>query len=204
MRPTAALAAAAGAGLAVVAVFAWADLANARASRRGLPPTPTTPADRCAVVVLGYRDAGPNAGTVNRWRALVGVRTARREAALGTREVVLICSGGAVGGAIPEADLLAAHARALGWTGALVTETTSRSTRENVAHTLPLLAGADRIVFASHPGHAERARALLREQELALVPALARAEDHRWGEQWWLKPGVACIAWRDRVRHPLR
>ncbi|WP_164505191.1 YdcF family protein [Actinomyces gaoshouyii] len=121
---------------------------------------------RRIVVVLGHADAGPSAGGANRRRARAAV------AALRPGDL-LICSGGAVVGERPEAEMLAEHARGLGWRGATWTETASRSTWENIGALPPLIeaAGGDGpIILVSDPLHAAKAGLIARRR----FPALAR------------------------------
>lgn len=121
---------------------------------------------RRIVVVLGHADAGPTAGGANRRRARAAV------AALRPGDL-LICSGGPVAGERPEAEMLAEHARGLGWRGATLTETASRSTWENIGALPPLIgaAGGDGpIILVSDPLHAVKARLIARRR----FPALAR------------------------------
>ncbi|WP_159718477.1 YdcF family protein, partial [Actinomyces marmotae] len=118
------------------------------------------------VVVLGHADAGPRAGRANRRRARAAVAVLRPGD-------LLICSGGAVAGERPEAEMLAEHARGLGWRGATWTETDSRSTWENIGALPPLLesAGGDGpIILVSDPFHAAKARLIAGRR----FPALAR------------------------------
>lgn len=121
---------------------------------------------RRIVVVLGYADAGPSAGPVNRRRARAAV------AALRTGDL-LICSGGAVLGARSEAEMLAECARGLGWRGDTWTETASRSTWENIGALGPLIeaaGGEDPIILVSDPLHAAKARLIAKRR----FPSLAR------------------------------
>lgn len=174
---------------ATAALALWADRAHARASRRRLGDVPRR-GGREAVVVLGFGDRGPRAGAVNRFR----VRAALRSMDPAARESVLVCSGGPVKSDVPEADLLAAYARdGRGYTGPLVRERESRSTRENVVNVAPLVADADRIVIVSDPIHAEIARGYLHELRPDLARRLAPGAEYRPGEALPMKIVTALV-----------
>ncbi|MDO4242587.1 MAG: YdcF family protein [Actinomyces sp.] len=147
-----------------------------------------------AVVVLGFADPGATAGFVNRRRVAYALRSQRG------RRSTLIASGGAVAGPVPEAELLAAHARALGYGGALVTEPASGSTWENIRNVIPLIEGAQRIVVVSDAVHAAKARYYLRLQRPDLAARLAPADDHRLGEDLLLKLPTAALGLADLIR----
>lgn len=169
-------------------------------------PARVTPGSTGVVVVLGFQDHGARANMVNRWRARIAVRTARRAEAL-RATVTILCSGGAVQGQIPEADLLARFIRdGLGWDGPLVTEASSRSTWENVANSLPSLEHADWVAFASNGLHAEKARLYLRRQRPDIAARSVPADDYRFGEMIPVKPifaavGVAKLFSAFHVKH---
>ncbi|UYG17815.1 YdcF family protein [Brachybacterium huguangmaarense] len=173
-----------GAALAAEAVSEWA-------SRRELGALAENRPGRAeAVVVLGYGNRGHRANAINRWRVRVGLRSRNPAASVST----LVLCGGAVHGDVSEAELLARHARdELGAPGPFVLDDTSRTTWENIAHAVPVLEGADRIVIASDPLHALRARRYLRRQRPDLARRLARADDQRLGEMAWLKPLVVVV-----------
>ena len=136
-----------------------------------------------AVVVLGHADAGTVAGAENRRRVRAGLRS------LATPESVLVLSGGAVAGPVPEAELMADYATGvLGYSGPLVLEVSSRSTWENIGAIIPLVENASRIVVVSDPVHALKARMFLRRREPELAARLARADDYRTGEDLLRKP----------------
>jgi hypothetical protein len=148
------------------------------------------------VVVLGFADRGTRANVVNRWRARIGVRAARRG-----NGVTVVTSGGSVRGRTPEAVLIADHLRgALQWDGPLLTDTDSTSTWENVRNVLPWLESADWIVFASNGLHAEKAREYLRRQRPDLADRLVRGQEYRVGEMFRLKPFFALVGlWKLRT-----
>ena len=156
------------------------------------------PDAREAVVVLGRADAGRTAGRVNRRRVAYALRSRR-----GWRST-LILSGGAVAGPVPEAELLADHARALGYRGPMLTETSSRSTWDNIANVIPLLEGAERIVVVSDAVHGAKARLFLRRQRPDLAARLARADDHRLGEDLVHKPATAFLGLIDLCLSSIR
>ncbi|OII13797.1 hypothetical protein BIU96_13485 [Curtobacterium sp. MCBA15_008] len=147
-------------------------------------------------MVLGFRNSGHHANTINRWRARIAVRTARA-AALRSRPVTLVASGGAVHGAVPEADLLRGFIRdRRNWPGPVLVDRDSRSTWENVSNIVPLVERFDRIIFASNGLHAEKARAYLLRQRPDLAARLAAADDYRFGEMALFKPLFAAVGLR--------
>lgn len=173
-------------GAALVGVFGWAELVHRRSSGRRLGDA-QRPGGREIVVVLGYKNGGERAKFVNRARVRSGVRSVSPG---GT----LVMCGGAVGGPIPEAELMARYARhRLGHTGTVITETESRSTWENIANVAALIEDADRIKIVSNTLHGEEARAFLRRQRPDLARRLVRADDYRLGEQILLKPVMAVV-----------
>ncbi|MFC8680859.1 YdcF family protein [Microbacterium ureisolvens] len=180
---------------AAVGLLAWAELVNRRASRRALGHLAER-GGREAVVVLGYRDAGPRANFVNRYRVRVGLRSLSPSAA----ESVLLMCGGAVGGTVPEAELMARYARDRGHTGPILLDTESRTTAENIRHAIALIGAADTIRIASNAPHALVGRECLWEMRPDLAARLARADDDRLGEAPILKVAAAIIATRHRHR----
>jgi uncharacterized SAM-binding protein YcdF (DUF218 family) len=184
------------------AAVIFGKVAHAAASmtaRRELGTIPTRTAGRTAgtgavtaIVVLGFASAGPEPNAVNRWRARIAVRTARRYEAAGDTAII-VCCGGAVRGAFPEADLLERAVRTLGWTGAVRKDRDSVSTWENIANARPMISDADRVVIRSNAFHAAKARAYLRRQDPHLAPKLAPALDYRVGEMLWAKPVFAAV-----------
>ena len=188
-----------GAAVGALAVLASSELLNRRWSRT-LVSEPA--GETQAVVVLGFRNRGPAANVVNRWRVRAGLRSL--DPAARTR---LVLSGGATTSGRTEARVLADHAVAvLGYDGPLLLEEESRTTWENVARVLPLVEDADRITIVSQPAHALKARVYVARQRPDLVGRLTRGADHRWGEWLLLKPALAAYgAWTLRgVRGDLR
>ena len=185
-----------GAAVTVALALAWGEFVHASASLRARRlPTPW-PGESVAVVVLGFRNGGSHANTINRWRARIAVRTAGA-AARRSRSVTLIASGGAVHGTVPEADLLRAFiVDRLNWPGSVLVDRNSRSTWENVSNTVPLVEQFDRIIFASNGLHAEKARAYLLRQRPDLALRLAAADDYRFGEMSFFKPLFAAVGLR--------
>lgn len=179
-------AAALGGALAVAAL----EVASWWASRdRVGPPTERAGGHREAIIVLGCpsrRDGSPS-GT-QRHRTLVAVRSRDPRAS----RSVLIFTGrtlGAFQGVVrhrSEADVMGENAIAEFGVDPrdVIVEPAATSTRENVAHTIPIIRelGVDRVVFASTPFHARRARGELLELAPDLAPRLDLAEDHRVGE----------------------
>lgn len=160
------------------------------ASRSGLGgapgAVPAEPGSGEAVVVLGYADAGARAGRQNRARVRAGLRS--RSGA----DSVLVLAGGAVGGPVPEAELMERYLREeLGYRGPVVLETQSRSTWENIERVIPLVEGAGRIKVVSDSVHALKARHYLRAQRPDLAARLVRGADYRPGERVLLKPALA-------------
>lgn len=184
----------AAAATAAVSVLAWAEAVHRRTSREALGGA-SVPGGREAVVVLGYRDAGPRANFVNRYRVRVGLRSQSPRAS----ESVLVLCGGPVGGAVPEAELMARYARELGYTGPIRLETASRTTAENIRNAIPLIAEADTIKVVSNAPHAVVGRRYLWELRPDLAQRLARGDDARLGEAPVLKVAAAIIAARHRA-----
>src|SRR3954465_14777573 len=91
---------------ALGATLAWGEWENWRASRQLTGPARGGVHE--VVVVLGFRDRGPTANMVNRWRVRAGLRSLDPTA--GTTRLVL--SGGCTGGLDSEAALMARYARA--------------------------------------------------------------------------------------------
>ncbi|WP_053204595.1 YdcF family protein [Jiangella muralis] len=177
------------------AVLLWGEYEHWRASYRRLGDAPTAGGSE-AVVVLGYRDAGPRANAMNRWRVRAGLRS--RRPGLGPSRLV-VC-GGSTAGPVPEATLMARYARAgRGYDGDLRLEPDSRTTWENIRNVAPLLADADRIKIVSHPLHAEKGRAYLHRAHPELARRLVRGADYRFGEWILLKPALAVYG-RRRLR----
>lgn len=182
------------AATAVAGVVAWAEVVHRRTSRQALGDM-SVPGGREAVVVLGYRDAGPRANFVNRYRVRVGLRSLDPAAA----ESVLVLCGGAVGGDVPEAELMARYARERGYTGPVLLETESRTTAENIRNAIPLIEGAETIRIVSHAPHAVVGREYLWAMRPDLARRLARGDDARLGEAPVLKVAAAVIAARHRA-----
>ncbi|RJF44788.1 YdcF family protein [Actinomyces sp. 2119] len=181
-----------GAVLIALSVATAAELVHLSASRWYLGQDPAGEKDaREVVVVLGHADAGVTAGHVNRRRAVYALRSRTGAHSL------LVASGGSVAGPVAEAELLAGYARALGYTGGLLTETRSRSTWENIRNVIPVLESAQRIVIVSDAVHAAKARRLLHMQRPDLAARLARAEDYRPGEDLLLKVPSAVLGTAD-------
>lgn len=181
-----------------ISVMLWGEWANWRASRRWVG---TAPGGSEAVVVLGYRNAGPDANAMNRWRVRAGLRSIDPAA-----ESRLVLCGGACAGPRSEAVLMARYAQdSCGYDGELVLEESSRSTWENVAFAIPCLKDVDRIKIVSLPTHAETARRYLAEQSPELAERLVRGKDYRFGEWMPLKPVVALYGVaKDMRRRPRR
>ncbi len=172
--------------VAGAAALAWGEWLNGRWSRT-LVGHAEGPVE--AVVVLGYRNAGTRANLINRWRVRAGIRSL---AAGRTRDVRLVFSGGAVGGDVSEARLMAEYARSvLAYDGTALLEERSGTTWENVTRVIPLIEDVDRIKIASQPAHALKARAYLWRQRPDLAERLVRADEYRPGEWLVAKPLLA-------------
>jgi uncharacterized SAM-binding protein YcdF (DUF218 family) len=191
VRPVAAVLAA-----VLVAGLLWGESEHWRSSRRGMGTRPGRRGTGEAVVVFGFRNRGTRANAINRWRVRAALRS--RQPHLGPSRLVL--SGGPVGGTVPEAELMARYARVgRGYTGVLITELTSRTTRENVENVIPFIEDADRIKFVSNSVHAEQARLYLRQRRPDLAERLVPAADYRFGELTLIKPVLAAVGrWRLR------
>ncbi|WP_280399899.1 YdcF family protein [Nocardia carnea] len=167
-------------------IVLWGEYENWRASHE-LVGGAEGPSE--VVVVLGFRNRAASANALNRWRVRAGLRSLDSGAA-GSR---IAFSGGAVGGSVAEAELMASYARSVGYSGPLDVETESRSTWENVENAIPLIEEADRIKIVSNPLHAAKARRYLAQQRPDLALRLVRGAEYRFGEWMPLKPLFAAI-----------
>jgi hypothetical protein len=184
----------------VIAVLLWGEFEHWRSSRRRMGTRPGRMGTGEAIVVLGYRNRGTRANIVNRWRVRAGLRSGQPAAGPSR---LLLC-GGAVGGSVAEAELMARYAREMcGYTGELITEAGSRSTWENVQNAIPLILDADRIKIVSNSLHAEKARFYLWLLRPDLAERLVPAMDYRFGELILSKPVLAVIGLRH-IRHAAR
>jgi len=175
----------------VVLVLLWGEYEHWRASHRRLASTPDPGTE--AVVVLGFRNAGPRINVVNRWRVRAGLRS--RQPELGPS--LLVLCGGAPAGPISEAELMARYAKELrGYQGELALDTMSRSTWENIQNAIPLIEDATRIKIVSHSLHAEKGRAYLHRLRPDLAGRLVRGKDYRFGEWILAKPILAVLGTR--------
>ncbi|WP_030321776.1 YdcF family protein [Streptomyces sp. NRRL B-3229] len=184
-----------GLATAAVAVLAWGEWLNWRWSRVLVGDRAGT---STAVVVLGYRNPGPRANLINRWRVRVGLRSVTAD---GARETRVVFSGGENGAGGTEAQLMADYARSvLAFDGTVLLEDRSTTTWENITNVIPLIEDVDRIKIVSQPAHALKARAYLRRQRPDLAAKLVRAEDYRVGEWMLVKPLLALYGlWTLRV-----
>ncbi|GAA5150819.1 hypothetical protein GCM10025768_16370 [Microbacterium pseudoresistens] len=181
MRPRAITRAGLASVVAAVGLVAWAEWVDARSSRRMLGTGARGRHDalrREAVVVLGYGNRGPRANLINRFRVRAGLRSIDPAA-----ESTLVLCGGTVEGPEPEAVILARFARdECGYTGALVLETESRSTWQNIRNAIPLIEDADAIKIVSNAPHALVGREYLHRLRPDLAARLVAGEEHRLGE----------------------
>lgn len=169
----------------LVSVFAWAEIAHWRSSRRRLGEGRGS-GRKEAVVVLGFKNRGERANSVNRYR----VRAALRSIDPQVTETVLVLCGGAVASQVPEAVLLERYARDLGFTGEIVLDRDSRTTWENIANAIPFVEDADSIKIVSDSLHAEKGRACLWALRPDLAVRLRQGGEHRFGERTLVKPIV--------------
>lgn len=147
----------------------------------------------CAVLVLGFptrADGSPHA--IQRGRTAAGVAALRR---FGCDRLVL--SGGKAHTAFVEAETMAALARAAGVDAErLALETGSTSTEENIANSLPKLAGRARIVVVSDGLHAHRGLRYLCRQRPDLCPRACAYAENRPFELYFFKwAGCVIEAW---------
>ena len=151
-----------------------------------------------AVIVLGYPSTRRGRlHPVQRWRCEIAVRSRDPE-----RSGTVIFTGGDRRSQLPEAEVMAAHARGvLGLPDAEVRlECDSWSTWEGVAFALPLVEEADVIKIASDPLHAARARSYLRQMRPDVAARLRPAADYRLFERWWIKAGAVADAGVRAIR----
>jgi len=189
------LALAATATAAVTGLLVWAEYVHWRASHRALGTAAGVVGGSEAVVVLGYRNRGTRANFVNRYRVRLGLRSQSPDA---SGSVLVLC-GGAVGGDVPEAELMARYARECGYTGPIRLDRESTTTAENIRNALPLISDADTIKVVSHAPHAAVGRECLWVLCPDLAARLARGDDYRVGEAPLLKIAAAIIAARHRA-----
>jgi len=181
----------------LVALWAWAEEVDRRASTRWLGAAAQRTSTRrsqagCngaesrhihAVIVLGYGNTGERANLVNRFRVRAGIRSLAPHA-----DNLLILCGGPVHSSTSEAIIMQRFARdELGFPGEIALDTTSRSTWENIAHAIPLIEHADTISIVSNAPHAEIGRQILWHQRPDLAQRLVRGAEHRLGESPVLK-----------------
>lgn len=177
----------AGVSAAAVAASEWA---HRRASHRLLGPAHEPRRDGFdVVVVLGYpATSGGRTRALQRWRCMIAARSLAPE-----RDGFLIFTGSAVHGPWIEAEVMAAYTREhLGVSADRIRiETSAETTWQNIEFTTPFFEQADRVMIASDPMHAARARRYLRAQRPDLARRLAPADDYRPLERWWLKVPTA-------------
>ena len=184
----------------VIAAALWGEFEHWRSSRRRLGTRPGGCGTGEAVLVLGYRNRGTRANMISRWRVRAGLRSCQP----GPGPSRLVLCGGAVGGNVAEAELMAGYAReSCGYAGELITEVGSWSTWENVRNATPLIEHADQIKIVSNSLHAEWARFYLWQHRPDLAERLVPAADYRFGELTALKP-VMAAAGRRHIRSAIR
>ncbi len=172
--------------LSTAAVVAVAEVLHQRAGRSAV----ASGAGSTVVVVLGYptrRNGRPH--PIQRWRVRLGVRAMRA-----TKATKIIFSGGSPANAFPEAETMADLARAAGVPEtAIQTETESESTWQNVAYTAPLTDAFDRVVVASDPLHAKRARNYWIQQRPSDADRVFVSDSRRPFEGTWSSVPTAAI-----------
>jgi uncharacterized SAM-binding protein YcdF (DUF218 family) len=180
----------------VVSGLLWGEFEHWRSSRRRMGTRPGTSGTGEAIVVLGFRNRGPRANAVNRWRVRAALRSCEPRSGLSR----LVLCGGAVGGPVAEAEVMACYAReSCGYPGVLITELTSRSTWENVRNAIPFIEDVDQIKIVSNSLHAEKARLYLWQGRPDLAERLVPAADYRFGELMLVKPVMAALGrWNIR------
>lgn len=143
---------------------------------------------RCARVVLGFparRDGRLH--PIQKWRTEMAKRAFD---SLGAERIVF--SGGPSRGRPSEAETMAAYAMQLGVPATSVrTETKAMSTWQNIAFSLPIVEGFDRLAIVSDPLHAARGRRFVRSQRPDLAAHLVSAGEYRLLERPWLKVPTA-------------
>jgi hypothetical protein len=101
---------------------------------------------------------------------------------------------------VSEAALMARYAAERGFAGPVRLDEHSRTTWENVQNVLPMIEDVDQIKIVSNPLHGQKARLYLRRLRPDLAERLVRADDHRFGEAWPLKPVFALHGLRSLAR----
>lgn len=173
----------------LVALLTFGEVTHWWASRRRLG-SGTSAGRREVIVVLGYKNRGRRANSMNRSR----VRAALRSLDLAAPESMLVFCGGPVSGKRSEAELMEDFARrALGYTGPTELERASTSTWENIQNAIPLIEAADTIKIVSNSLHAEKGRAYLWKLRPDLASRLVRAADYRPGELIFVRPFAAVL-----------
>ena len=200
------------AGAVLAGVFAFAEAAHWRSSRRRLGDCDasggrrprslrrsspdvralTTAGSDQIIIVLGYANRGQRPNGINRFRVRAGLRSIDPAA----RSTLLIFCGGAVTGRTSEALILERFARdGLGFTGRALLERQSATTWENIANAIPIidreLTPVTTISVVSNSHHAEKARDHLWQMRPDLARRLVRGGDYRFGEQPLVKPIAA-------------
>lgn len=177
--------------VAAVVAYAWIALTIWQRAESLLAAGPPQPAD--AALVLGnraWRDGAPNPCLTGR----VDTAVALAQAGLVPR---LVMSGGIdhEDGRI-ESEVMAVHARAIGYTGSVLRESQSNSTRENLAMSAAVLreAGVRRVIVVSEPYH------LWRVERLARASGFA----HDFDVQYAAAPTSCWQRWGMRFRGALR
>jgi vancomycin permeability regulator SanA len=176
------------AGYAAIHAMVWQD------ARQRLGEPPPRPAD--AALVLGnraYRDGKPNPCLTGRVDAGLALGRA------GLVKLLVLSGGDDWEDGRNEAEEMERHARAAGWTGPLLLEKASSSTRENLALSRPLreAAGVMRVVIVTEPYHLWRAERLARASgfDRAFEVQYAAATTSCWRD-WGM-------AFKGALREPL-
>ncbi len=189
MKPSSLVKLAAATGAGTVVTVAAAEWLHWTASRRYFGAGPGRAAGSEAVIVLGYpARRGGRPHPLQRWRCQIAARSIDPR-----RDGQVIFTGAGPAGQPSEAAVMAGYARdALGIPAdRIALETRSRSTRENIEFTLPMIEASDSIKITSDPMHSARARRYLRNQRPDLAARVCPAADYRFGDHRSLKVATA-------------
>lgn len=180
----------------VAGLLGWAEWVHWRASGRLMGTSATTDGGE-VVIVLGFKNRGNRANYLNRYR----VRAALRSVDPAAERSVLVFCGGAVGGAVPEAELMARYAsEECGYTGPVRLDADSATTWENIRNAVGFLEEFGTIKIVSNSLHAEKGRAYLWKQRPDLAERLVRADEYHLGELTLVKPIAVFASLKSRRR----
>ncbi len=187
--------------LLVTVIIAAAEALHQRAARSAIPRS----GGSAVVVVLGYpTHANGRPHPLQSWRVRLGIRTMRA-----TSASHILFTGGATANTFVEAETMAALARAAGVpASAIMVEPAATSTWQNVAYSAPLVRAFDRVIVASDPLHAARARDYWIEQHPNDAKRIFISTARRPFESIWASVPTAAVevlrAARQRWRRVIR